>query len=81
VRIDLHNRHPFLWLRIPGVADFDEGPAAPGSGVVDGGHPEGLGGGDFGFFVFVLGSGDFDDQLQRVVGAVAVVDWAMKSGT
>ena len=42
--------------------------------VVDGRHPERAGGGDLGGLVLLLLAGDFDDQVEQVVRAVAVVD-------
>ena len=59
---------------IPRIGDFDEAPSPPGPGVVDGGHPEIPGGGDLGGLLCISLTADFDDEIQRVVGAVPVVD-------
>ena len=61
-------------LGVPRVGDFDERPAAEAAVVVDGRHPERAGRGDLGGFVLLLLARDFDDQVQQVVWAMAVVD-------
>ena len=61
-------------LRVPRVGDFDECPAPEAAVVVDGGHPQRARRGNFGGLVFLLFAGDFDDQVQQVVSAVAVID-------
>ena len=74
-----------LWLRlfqkaadeilcVPRVGDFKERPAAEAAVVVDRRHPQRAGRGDLGGLVLLLLAGDFDDQVQQVVRAVAVVD-------
>src|SRR5438046_1989218 len=61
-------------LRIPRVGDFEEVPAAPLGGVVHGGHPELFRGIDFRGLVAVFRAGDFEDELERIGRAVAVVE-------
>ena len=61
-------------LRVPRVVDLDERPAAEAAVVVHRRHPERPRRGDLGGLVLLLLASDFDDQVQQVVRAVAVVD-------
>ena len=59
---------------VPRVGDLDERPAAEAAVVVHGGNPERPRRGDLGVLVLLPLARHFDDQVQRVVGAVAVVE-------
>src|ERR1022692_1673494 len=61
-------------LRVPRIGNFEERPAAKAAVIVDGGHPQGPRRGDFSSLFFLLLAGHFDDQVQQVIRAVAVVD-------
>ena len=60
--------------RVPRVGDFEECPPAEAPFVVHGGNPERAGRRDFRGLVLLSLTGHFEDQVQQIVGAVAIVD-------
>src|SRR5450759_780209 len=61
-------------LCIPRISNFDERPTSIAAVVIDGWHPQRACGGDLGGFILLLFAGYFDDQVQEVIRAVAIVD-------
>ena len=60
-------------FRIPRVGDFDKCPTAKFAVAVHGRNPQHLRGGDFGFLVLFLLAGAFQNEIQQIYRAVAVV--------
>lgn len=69
----LTNVGPDHMLRVPRIVNFNERPAAETAVVVDGRDPQRARGCHLGRLIFLFLAGDFDQQVQEVVHAVAIV--------
>ena len=58
-----------------GLSDFKEGPAAKFLKLVDAGNPVGAHGFGFDLGIFATVALDFDNEIEGVIGAFAVVDF------